>query len=319
MLETSDISWSGCLGCRHLLGVTMAGESASESARRQREKAERLQRSAEMWERGAEGERRTAEVLSALPAESWTVFHDLRWPGRRFANVDHVVVGPPGVFVIDSKNWSGTIRVNNNVLSVNKYAKEREVAGAAEAALAIGQLVPLLRPDLVRPVLCFVRDEEISGWVRDVMITSTSTLVDMLASRPPMLSAEDVRQVALDLDGGIRTAMAAPVAEGPRRNAQIAGAAPRVAATPAPRPTKRSRPNRNAVKDDLVKLVGLVAVLVILLGAFGIRDGVAGWLTDLITSSTIQDPAQERKPTDDADKCRQHPDKPSCTGKPGSR
>lgn len=33
----------------------MAGESAAEIARRQRERAEHLRRSAEAWERGAEG------------------------------------------------------------------------------------------------------------------------------------------------------------------------------------------------------------------------------------------------------------------------
>lgn len=38
----------------------MAGESARESARREREKAARLQRSAELWERGADRERATA-------------------------------------------------------------------------------------------------------------------------------------------------------------------------------------------------------------------------------------------------------------------
>ncbi len=48
----------------------MAGESARETARRQREKAERLHRSAELWERGADGEQRTADVLSQLPADN---------------------------------------------------------------------------------------------------------------------------------------------------------------------------------------------------------------------------------------------------------
>ena len=88
----------------------MAGESARESARRQREKAARLQRSAELWERGADGEHVTAAVLDALPSETWTVFYDVRWPGRKYANVDHVAVGPSGIFVIDidSRSWTAT-------------------------------------------------------------------------------------------------------------------------------------------------------------------------------------------------------------------
>jgi len=31
------------------------------------------------------------------------VFHDLAVPGNTSANIDHLVIGPTGVFVIDSK------------------------------------------------------------------------------------------------------------------------------------------------------------------------------------------------------------------------
>lgn len=63
----------------------MAQESAREMARRQRERAERLAQSAEAWERGADGEAATARALDALPPSEWTVFHDVRWPGRQRA------------------------------------------------------------------------------------------------------------------------------------------------------------------------------------------------------------------------------------------
>lgn len=59
------------------------------------------------WDKGASGEEATAEILSGLD-NAWSVFHDLAVPGTN-ANIDHVVIGPSGVFVIDSKNYSGTI------------------------------------------------------------------------------------------------------------------------------------------------------------------------------------------------------------------
>ncbi len=155
----------------------MAGESARAVAQRQRAKAERLARSATLWERGAEGEEATAGALGQLPSGTWTVFHDVKWPGRRYANVDHIVVGPPGVFVIDSKNWSGQVAVKDGVLRQDGRSREKDVAAAAEAGLAVARLVPLLEPHLVHPVLCFVRDDELSGWARDVMVCSTSNVV----------------------------------------------------------------------------------------------------------------------------------------------
>ena len=119
----------------------MAGESARERAQRAREKSQRLARYAEQWEKGADGESTTAAALVSLGPE-WTCWHDLQWPGRRFANIDHLAIGPAGIFVIDSKNWSGTITVKDNVLRQGGYRRETAVAGCADSALAVGELLP---------------------------------------------------------------------------------------------------------------------------------------------------------------------------------
>ncbi len=58
------------------------------------------------WRAGAEGERLVADELDQLAASGWRVLHDVRWPGRPVANLDHVAVGPGGVVVVDTKNWS---------------------------------------------------------------------------------------------------------------------------------------------------------------------------------------------------------------------
>lgn len=66
-------------------------------------------RDPDRWRRGAEGEQCTAELLDTLPARRWTVWHDLRVPGSR-ANIDHLVVGPTGVWVVDTKSPRGEVR-----------------------------------------------------------------------------------------------------------------------------------------------------------------------------------------------------------------
>lgn len=68
------------------------------------------------WQAGARGEMATARVLGGL-GPRWTVLHDLPVPlSRTAANIDHIVVGPNGVTVIDSKQWSGTVRVGRRRL-----------------------------------------------------------------------------------------------------------------------------------------------------------------------------------------------------------
>jgi hypothetical protein len=181
----------------------MAGESAREFARRQREKAERHARVADMYERGADGESATALALDALQSHGWKTFHDVRWPGRQRANIDHIAVGPGGVFVIDSKNWSGDVRVEGDVLYQGTWRREREVAAAADAALAVTQVLQGLP---ATPVICFVRPEPIEGWARDVMICSTQNLAAMLATRPPILGPESITRVATILQWQLTSA-----------------------------------------------------------------------------------------------------------------
>jgi Nuclease-related domain len=65
---------------------------------------------ARTWQRGAQGERHTARLLDRLTRDGYVVFHDLAVPDSP-ANLDHLVIGPSGVFVIDS-TWihRGTVR-----------------------------------------------------------------------------------------------------------------------------------------------------------------------------------------------------------------
>ena len=71
----------------------------------------RPSRDAIAWRRGAAGERRTAGLLDPLERHGWAILHDLAVPGSR-ANIDHLVIGPGGVFVIDSKQYRGRLRLD---------------------------------------------------------------------------------------------------------------------------------------------------------------------------------------------------------------
>jgi hypothetical protein len=64
------------------------------------------------WRRGAAGERRTARLLGPLERQGWVVLHDLAVPGSQ-ANIDHLVIGPGGVFAIDSKRYRGRLQLDD--------------------------------------------------------------------------------------------------------------------------------------------------------------------------------------------------------------
>lgn len=64
--------------------------------------------------RGERGELLVAEQLEELRAMGYRPFHDI--PGDGF-NVDHVVVGPAGVFAIETKFRSGSGRISNGAMA----------------------------------------------------------------------------------------------------------------------------------------------------------------------------------------------------------
>ncbi|MGO9490119.1 MAG: nuclease-related domain-containing protein [Solirubrobacteraceae bacterium] len=62
----------------------------------------------ERRDRGALAEEHVGGLLDQLPREGWRVIHDASL-GR--GNVDHIAIGPPGVFTIETKSHPGPVRV----------------------------------------------------------------------------------------------------------------------------------------------------------------------------------------------------------------
>jgi hypothetical protein len=93
------------------------------------------------WQRGAHGERRSARLLDRLTRDGYVVFHDLAIPGSP-ANVDHLVIGPSGVFVIDSKQWTGSVHQGaDGLVWHNHYPLDRTLETVRWEAQVIGRLL----------------------------------------------------------------------------------------------------------------------------------------------------------------------------------
>jgi len=76
------------------------------------------------WGVGEKGERRTAKTLRPLLRSGWTVEHDIQ---RRYENFDHVLVGPPGVFLLETKVRIGTLSVEEGALTIRYWDDPDEV------------------------------------------------------------------------------------------------------------------------------------------------------------------------------------------------
>jgi Nuclease-related domain len=96
---------------------------------------------ARTWQRGAQGECHTARLLDRLTRDGFVVFHDLAMPGSP-ANVDHLVIGPGGVFVVDSKQWTGDVQQGaDGLVWHNHYPLDRTLETVRWEAEMIGRLL----------------------------------------------------------------------------------------------------------------------------------------------------------------------------------
>jgi hypothetical protein len=61
------------------------------------------------WLRGADGERAVGSICAELEADGWHAIHDVSL-GR--GNVDHILLGPGGIFTIETKSHPGRIPID---------------------------------------------------------------------------------------------------------------------------------------------------------------------------------------------------------------
>ncbi len=84
--------------------------------------------SGKMWDIGAEGEESVIRVLQNLDS-SFKVVNDVVLPGDS-QNIDHIVVGSVGTFVIETKNHNGIITCNEDDWSRRKVGRRGTVYSA---------------------------------------------------------------------------------------------------------------------------------------------------------------------------------------------
>ena len=113
-------------------------------------------RRVERFFKGARGEERVSWILRSLP-DRYHVFNDFV-AGR--AHVDHVVVGPAGVFAVETKNWRGVVTVEDgHVLLDGRLPSRPPLAQVQrEADLVRTTLAKAGWTGAVTPVLAFASD-----------------------------------------------------------------------------------------------------------------------------------------------------------------
>ncbi len=99
-----------------------------------------------VWGKGAEGEIEVGKILNDLAAKyGFLAIHDRLMP-RSKANIDHMAVTSTGIFIVDAKNYQGTIEVRGRMekfiggssqLWIGKHNRTNLVDGVNKQILAV--------------------------------------------------------------------------------------------------------------------------------------------------------------------------------------
>lgn len=167
------------------------------------------------WQTGAEGELRTGQLLEPLEAEGFRILHDRKIPGSRSANIDHIVIGPPGIYVVETKSLGGSLQIRDDDVFVAGQRKTAMIDGVKREALAVQTALAdeiAARGWMVSPVICVHRADlpVLRSEVAGVRIVSGRDLVTHLRKADPALSPADVERLAALVVARLRPAFAAP-------------------------------------------------------------------------------------------------------------
>lgn len=154
------------------------------------------------WYLGALGELAVGGILERLP-EGWHARHALPL-GSGQSDIDHLVVGPGGVFTINTKHHAGkNIWVAGRTLLVDGQPQQYIRAAAAEAnrvARLLGERMP--HPVAVHPLLVMVDPKRIAVKERPerVRVLNAHDVRRWLRQQPATLSIDAVAEVLAVID-----------------------------------------------------------------------------------------------------------------------
>lgn len=144
----------------------------------------------------AVAERRLALRLSPLSAHGYYVLADRQWPGSKTAQLDLILVGPSGVWIIDSKHWinftvAAGAMFRDQADVTDEVLRLADVANRAEEAFAsVG-----LTPGEVRPLLVMHGYKGRLGEVGSVEVVGESDVHKHIAGRGMRLTTKEVERV----------------------------------------------------------------------------------------------------------------------------
>jgi Nuclease-related domain len=169
------------------------------------------------WRSGLSGERRVEKNLSDKLSDEYSMYNDiLLKDGQRSGNIDHIVVGPTGIFVVETKNNQGAIiydrygwkgmgenknpifQVNKNMFRVKDVLKNCEVF--TDKSLYLKSVVVFSNP---KANLNITSEPDYGCIVHQIKSAADPSLADLIKNEPARFSDEEIEEIKQCLENSI--------------------------------------------------------------------------------------------------------------------
>jgi len=177
-----------------------AGDSAGAESRRQLALADAHEKAA-LEARAAAGrygiaeitEKQTARTLAPLSGLGYILLADRCWPGTRRAQVDLIVIGPGGFFIVDTKAWA-EVAIDNGRIYRGDADVSDELLGLADLAdLTQADLAEVgLAPGEVRPIIALAGRKDIDATLNGIRVIGERDVLKCIASHGNRLTPAQV-------------------------------------------------------------------------------------------------------------------------------
>lgn len=145
----------------------------------------------ERHDRGATGEEQVGSLLNGLEGRGWHAIHDASLGN---GNVDHILIGPAGVFTVETKSHPGPVRVARIHGATIGQAQAQQRAIARVTGLAVEPLIVYSRAWIDRPL----------ARRKGVRVLPARMLPGYLDRRRATLSPEQVAQAQARVASALR-------------------------------------------------------------------------------------------------------------------
>lgn len=181
----------------------VAGDSAGAEARRQLALAQAHEQAATQAREAAgryriaeRTERRTASTLSPLSGLGYVFLADRCWPGSRRAQVDLLLIGPGGVFIVDTKAWAEVSIISDRVMRGQDDVTDDLLLLADLADTTQADLVEIgLAPGEVHSVAVLAGRSNIDADIAGVRIVGERDVLRWIAAHGTRLTSRQIDTV----------------------------------------------------------------------------------------------------------------------------